>query len=224
MNALMVRVYQALLPLPCAVTRLWPQTLVPIPSVAFGVAVAAPGERGTRCQLLLEARALTPEAAGTLAASARDRLVPLGFELAGWHDEEVRDSGCFAVALRMAGEFLPDGAPVPLPGITFNGTPVGGLRTLTPPTKERLFTDTTQPNDPVRTYAPQPLQPGRITFTAHLLPDDPGQILLRDALTAGSKMSITITDPPQAPVSAQGYAASITAHGPMLTAVIQLTG
>lgn len=225
MNALLLRVYQALQPLPCAVTRAWPQTRVPLPQAAFHVVSAAPCARGTRCELGLEARALTPEQADALAAQALAALAAIGFALADWRDGQVQDAACFTVTLRLYGAFAPDGAPAPAPQVTLGeGVPLGGLTALEPLTRGRAFADVTQAGDSVLRFAPQPVDPGAVVVHARLLPQDPGQALLWAALDAGTRITVTVTDPPMAPVTAQGYVAQMTAEGPALTARIQRTG
>lgn len=228
MKPLLARVYQALAALPCAVTRAWPQTLVPLPSIAFCVASARTVKPGvTQCGLRLEVRANTPEAADTLAASARGYMEALGFSLDDWRDGEATQSGCYTVTLLMGGCVDPDGLPAPAAQVLVTGSgpavPVGGITHVEPHLQERLMDDVTQAADSVRRYVPHPVSLGLVAFTAHRLPADPGQTLLRTAFDLGTALTVTLFDSPNDPTTAQGYVARMTASGPELTVVIQLT-
>ncbi len=228
MTALLQRVYAALSTLPCAVTRLWPQALVPLPSVAFGIASAAGESSGTRCTLRAEVRAQAPEAADTLAASALERLTALGFALNNWRDGEAADSGCFTVTLDLGGLFSPDGLPVPPAQVQvaqgLSAAPVGGILRAEPLVMQRDMADITQAADPVRRFAPEARDPGRVHMRARTMLQDAGQNLLRAAFLDGTALTVTLNDPPNNPVTAQGYVAQITAAGTDTEFIIQLTG
>lgn len=229
MTPLLVAIYNALATLPCAVTRSWPQTLVPLPAIAFGVASAKTVREGvTQCTVRLEARAGTPEAADTLAASALGRMTALGFALLEWKDTEVPDGSCFMVTLHVSGAFGADGTPAPVPEVWVSAggapVPLGGILTVEPLTRERGMNDVTQPSDPVRRYTPQPLNPGRLTFTVCRDALDAGQALLASAMDMGTALTVTFQDPPNDTITAQGFVARISAAGSASTIVIQFTG
>lgn len=84
--------------------------------------------------------------------------------------------------------------------------------------------DVTQPSDPVRHYTPQPLNPGRLTFTVCRDALDAGQALLASAMDMGTALTVTFQDPPNDTITAQGFVARISAAGTGSTIVIQFTG
>ena len=69
-------IYQALSALDCAVTRGWPQAMIPLPAIAFSGCEDSVGEDGSRrFQVELKARAASPEGADALAAGAAEAPV-----------------------------------------------------------------------------------------------------------------------------------------------------
>ena len=94
-------IYQALSVLDCAVTRGWPQAMIPLPAIAFSGCEDSVGEDGNRrFQVELKARAASPEGADALAAGADGILVSLGLRRTSMKDGAERDSDAFTKTLR----------------------------------------------------------------------------------------------------------------------------
>ena len=94
-------IYQALSQLDCAVTRGWPQAMIPLPAIAFSGCEDSIGEDGSRrFQVELKARAASPEGADALAAGADGILSSLGLRRTSIKDGVERDSDTFVKTLR----------------------------------------------------------------------------------------------------------------------------
>ena len=94
-------IYQALSALDCAVTRGWPQAMIPLPAIAFSGCEDSIGEDGSRrFQVELKARAASPEGADALAAGADGILTSLGLRRTGMKDGAEKDSDAFLKTLR----------------------------------------------------------------------------------------------------------------------------
>ena len=94
-------IYQALSALDCAVTRGWPQAMIPLPAIAFSGCEDSIGEDGSRrFQVELKARAASPEGADALAAGADGILVSLGLRRTSMKDGAEKDSDAFTKTLR----------------------------------------------------------------------------------------------------------------------------
>ena len=94
-------IYQALSALDCAVTRGWPQAMIPLPAIAFSGCEDSVGEDGSRrFQVELKARAASPEGADALAAGADGILSSLGLRRTSMKDGAERDSDTFVKSLR----------------------------------------------------------------------------------------------------------------------------
>ena len=94
-------IYQALSALDCAVTRGWPQAMIPLPAIAFSGCEDSAGEDGSRrFQVELKARAASPEGADALAAGADGILVSLGLRRTSMKDGAEKDSDAFLKTLR----------------------------------------------------------------------------------------------------------------------------
>lgn len=110
MNALLSAAHAALRPLPAALTRGFPQAIVPLPSITLELRedrVERDGERLEALQLTL--RAASPEAADQLSALADQALEPLGLRRAGCRDGAEPGSGAYLKL--MAYERRGDAAP-----------------------------------------------------------------------------------------------------------------
>ena len=94
-------IYQALSALDCAVTRGWPQAMIPLPAIAFSGCEDSVGEDGSRrFQVELKARAASPEGADALAAGADGILTSLGLRRTLMKDGAEKDSDTFLKTLR----------------------------------------------------------------------------------------------------------------------------
>ena len=94
-------IYQALSQLDCAVTRGWPQAMIPLPAIAFSGCEDSVGEDGSRrFQVELKARAASPEGADALAAGADGILSSLGLRRTYMKDGAEKDSDTFTKTLR----------------------------------------------------------------------------------------------------------------------------
>ena len=94
-------IYQALSALDCAVTRGWPQAMIPLPAIAFSGCEDSVGADGSRrFQVELKARAASPEGADALAAGADGILVSLGLRRTSMKDGAEKDSDAFTKTLR----------------------------------------------------------------------------------------------------------------------------
>lgn len=94
-------IYQALSQLDCAVTRGWPQAMIPLPAIAFSGCEDSVGEDGSRrFQVELKARAASPEGADALAAGADGILSSLGLRRTSMKDGAEKDSDTFTKTLR----------------------------------------------------------------------------------------------------------------------------
>ena len=94
-------IYQALSALDCAVTRGWPQAMIPLPAIAFSGCEDSIGEDGSRrFQVELKARAASPEGADALAAGADGILTSLGLRRTSMKDGAEKDSDTFTNTLR----------------------------------------------------------------------------------------------------------------------------
>lgn len=94
-------IYQALSALDCAVTRGWPQAMIPLPAIAFsGCEDSLTPDGGRLFQVELKARAASPEGADALAAGADGILTSLGLRRTGMKDGAEKDSDTFTKTLR----------------------------------------------------------------------------------------------------------------------------
>ena len=94
-------IYQALSQLDCAVTRGWPQAMIPLPAIAFSGCEDSIGEDGSRrFRVELKARAASPEGADALAAGADGILTSLGLRRTSMKDGAEKDSDAFTKTLR----------------------------------------------------------------------------------------------------------------------------
>ena len=95
------QIYQALRALDCAVTRGWPQALVPLPSISFSGCEDSIGEDGSRrFTVELTARAASPEGADELAEGANGIMQGLGLRRSYMKDGAEKDRDTFTKLLR----------------------------------------------------------------------------------------------------------------------------
>lgn len=96
MNALIKQVYEALLPLQIAVTRGFPQAIVPLPSITVEEKDNRVEREGEQVQVLqLAIRAASPEQADGLAVQADTILTALQLRRTLCKDAAERDSGAY---------------------------------------------------------------------------------------------------------------------------------
>ena len=96
MNALIGQVYEALLPLQIAVTRGFPQAIVPLPSITIEEKDNRLEREGEQVQALqLAIRAASPEQADSLAVQADAILTALQMRRTLCKDAAERDSGAY---------------------------------------------------------------------------------------------------------------------------------
>ncbi|MHC1787050.1 MAG: hypothetical protein AB9880_08330 [Christensenellales bacterium] len=96
MNGLLQQAYAALLPLPAALTRGWPQAIVPLPSITLEGKDDRLEKDGERVQSLqVSLRAALPEEADQLAALVEGALQALDLRRTGCRDGAEKDSGAF---------------------------------------------------------------------------------------------------------------------------------
>ena len=101
MSPSMRDLYTALSALPCAVTRGWPQALVPPPAIAITQLDDSLREDGLqRTQVELTLRAATPEAADALAGQVDQAIGPLGLRRSLCRDGAEKDRDTFVKTLR----------------------------------------------------------------------------------------------------------------------------
>jgi len=101
MSLTMRGIYEALQELDCAVTRGWPQALIPLPAIAISGCMDSLEESGDRRFAVdLTLRAASPEGADRLAAEAQMALSPLGLRRSGSKDGAEKDKDCFTKTLR----------------------------------------------------------------------------------------------------------------------------
>jgi len=101
MSPSMRDLYTALSALPCAVTRGWPQALVPPPAIAITQLDDSLREDGLRrTQVELTLRAATPEAADALAGQVDQAIGPLGLRRSLCRDGAEMDRDTFVKTLR----------------------------------------------------------------------------------------------------------------------------
>lgn len=94
-------IYQALSALDCAVTRGWPQAMIPLPSIAFsGCEDSLSPDGSRRFAVELKARAASPEGADALAADADGILTTLGLRRTLMKDGAEKDSDAFTKMMR----------------------------------------------------------------------------------------------------------------------------
>lgn len=94
-------IYQALSGLDCAVTRGWPQALVPLPSLAFSGCEDSLSPDGTRrFSVEILARAASPEGADTLAGGVCDVMAALGLRRVYMKDGAEKDRDTFTKLMR----------------------------------------------------------------------------------------------------------------------------
>ncbi len=99
MNALIGQVYQALLPLQVAVTRGFPQAIVPLPSISIEEKDNRVERDGEQVQALqVSIRAASPEQADDLCAQADAVLSAMGLRRAACRDGAEKDSGSYLKA------------------------------------------------------------------------------------------------------------------------------
>lgn len=115
-------VYQALDALDCAVTRGWPQALIPLPAIAISGCTDSLDEEGERRFAVdLCLRAASPEWADALAAQAQAALMPLGLLRTQSKDGADKTSDSFTKTLRYEiKEAAPDAADTRL-ALTLGG-------------------------------------------------------------------------------------------------------
>ena len=96
MNALIAQAYAALRPLPAALTRGFPQAVVPLPSITLEQKEDRFDSAGERLQALqLTLRAQSPEAADELSALVQAALAPLQLRRAFCRDGAEPGSGAY---------------------------------------------------------------------------------------------------------------------------------
>lgn len=158
MSLTMRDIYTALVALPCAVTRGWPQALVPMPAIALTQLDDSQRENGGRTlQVELTLRAGTPEAADSLALAAQAALAPLGLRRTLGRDGAQKDQDAFVKTLRYEAEEpgpqeVPRAVALVISGQTYAASLLQRLR-------ERPLTDLTTLSDPMpRLRAGRPLR------------------------------------------------------------------
>ena len=101
MSLTMRDIYLALQGLDCAVTRGWPQALIPLPAIAISGFMDSLDERGERRFAVdLTLRAPSPEGADSLALEVEEALAPLHLRRSGSKDGAEKDRDSFTKALR----------------------------------------------------------------------------------------------------------------------------
>lgn len=154
MSLSMRDIYTALVALPCAVTRGWPQALVPPPAIAITQLDDSLREDGLRrTQVELTLRAATPEAADALAGQVEQAIGPLGLRRSLCRDGAQKDRDAFVKTLRYeAVEPGPQKVSLVMGGQAYAACLLHRLR-------ERPLTDLTTLCDPMpRLRAGRPLR------------------------------------------------------------------
>jgi len=184
-------VYAALLPLPCALSRAWPQAAQGLPALTFSLADWRREGLGlTKAQLRLAARAALPEEADELAAQAISALEPLGLRLSSARDEAEADTGVFLKTLLFEGQ-LWEGLPQKLELSVKAGEDwlqVGGLYQLSFSPGERRYQDIRPLSAAQAQYAPGEKNPAVISVEAAPRPEDPGQGAIAQAFLTGQPL------------------------------------
>jgi len=115
MNALIRQVYEALLPLNIAVTRGFPQAIVPLPSITIEEKDNRLEREGEQVQALqLSIRAASPEQADALAVQADAILAGLLLRRVSCKDSAEKDSGTYLKVMGYERRWAPEAAE-PLP-------------------------------------------------------------------------------------------------------------
>lgn len=181
-------VYAALSPLPCALSRAWPQAAQGLPALTFSLADWQREGLGlTKAQLRLAARAALPEEADELAAQTAEALEPLGLCLISTRDEAEADTGVFLKSLVFEGH-LWEGLPKKLEISVKMGEEwleVAGLRQISFTPGERRYQDIRPLSAAQAQYAPGEKSPAVISVEAAPQPGDPGQGAVIQAFHTG---------------------------------------
>lgn len=188
MTGLMAAVYRALLPLPCALSRAWPQSAQPLPAVSFLLSDWQAGDAGPdRVHIRLSLRAALPEETDALSEQAAAALMPLGLRLLSARDEAEADTGVFLKT--MAFEGLAMGGSFLAPALEVNSgaawVQAAGLTSARFEPARRAFRDIRALSDAAARYFPGEESPPALRLGFLPVPGDAGQAAIRAAFAAG---------------------------------------
>lgn len=154
-------IYRALRALDCAVTRGWPQALVPLPSISFSGCEDSELPDGSRKFIAeLTARAASPEGADALAQQAGEIMAGLGLRRTRMKDGAEKDSDTFTKLLRY--ELREWSVPGEAPEAVIGGRAYRAR--LVSKTGERAIRILSTLADPAARPCPGPISPERMSL------------------------------------------------------------